>query len=346
MNKIILTIILLYAGLESYSQTITTTAGAVTSCPSLVTIPITVENFDNVASISLTLDYSGTKMNYLEYKNPNPELASGTFLVNGITDKVIISWFSLTAIQIGSGTLVELEFDYFMEDAELKWDTINSGNCQYSDPNLDVIPANFIDGGVISALKPPALIFPQDQSVQVPVNSLFKWSESHCSPSYRLQISKDSVFTDIIVAATGLNDTNYDVNNLEYNTTYFWRVNASITLQTTAWSDTAKFSTKEPPGIFEYNNTHNKLNLSISPIPVHDQAMISFELPEPGHVSIIIYNISGMRIFDCPVNERYNKGSQNISLNLSELPHGLYICELNEYCNKNVYSQKTKIIVK
>lgn len=330
--------------LLSFSQTITTTAETITSCPGTVTIPINVTNFDNVASISLTLKYSGVVMHYIGYKNLHPQLSSN-FLINGITDEVKMTWFSLSSIQLGSATLLELEFEYFKDDASLSWDTATSGNCQYSDSNLNTIPAHFVDGGVVSSLVQPKLIFPQNQSTEIPLNSIFKWSKSSCYPSYRIQVSKDSVFLDIIIAATGLSDTAYAINNLDSNTVYFWRVNASISQQTSPWSQAAKFSTIGPVGIFEHNNQNSILNLSISPNPIQDQGSIMFDLPEPAKISLLFHDISGRQVYEYFPNNKYDKGSQMLTINLSELPTGIFTCELKAYCNNQIYIQRKKIIV-
>ncbi len=327
------------------SQTITTTAGTINSCPGTITIPVNVTNFNDVASISLTLEYSETMMNYTGYINTHPQLTNGTLLINGTNNKVIISWFSLNPLNIGSTKLIELEFDYIKDNADLRWDTATSGNCQYSDSNLNDKPADFIDGGVISSLTKPKLIFPQDQSIEIPLNSIFKWSSCSCSPSYRLQISKDSVFSDIVVAATAIFDTSYSVSNLQYNTAYWWRTKASISQQTSAWSDSAKFITKDPPGIFENNTTNSNLKLSISPNPITDQANILFELPEPGLVNLSFYDLSGRLAFKYSNETKYNKGSQTISENLSVLPAGIYLCEIQAQCADKIYLQRKKLIV-
>jgi len=338
-------VVLLLTHFLSFSQTITTTAETITSCPGTVTIPINVTNFNDVASISLTMEFSGQMMNYIGYINDHPQLSIGTLLINGTSDKVLISWFSLTPLNIGSDKLLELEFDYIKDNSVLSWDTNTAGSCQYSDSNLNDMPALFIDGGVISSLTEPNLIAPQHQSLSVPISSTFKWSNSYCTPSYRIQVSKDSVFSDIVVAATGISDTFYFVSNLEYSTTYFWRVKASIPLQSSSWSDTARFTTKDPNSIFEYNNTNSILNLSISPNPVEYQAYISFELPEPGDVSLSFYDLSGRLIHKRSKGIKLNKGTQTILKDVSELPAGIYLCEIKVLCAEQTFVQRKKVVV-
>lgn len=345
MKKAITALLAFFVFLTVNSQSITTTAATISSCPGIVTIPIYVTNFNDVASISLNLIYDSTLINYLGYKNANPDLINtGTLLTNGIPGKVFISWFSLTPLNIGSASLIELEFEYFTDNASLKWDTVTFGNCQYSNSNLDVIPALFIDGGVYSSLTSPVLIYPSNQSDSVPTNDKFTWKSSQCSPAYRIQIARDSVFSDIVIAATGISDTFYDVNNLQCNTTYFWRVNASLAMQTTNWSDTAKFFTKGPPGMFEYN-TESDFRLSVSPNPLYDKASITFDLPRPGKVSVFIYDISGKLVYNKTGNQFNNKGINDITVDFSSYDSGLYFIELVISMKQRIFTQKTKIAI-
>ena len=347
MKRTFILSIIFIIGISVDAQTITTTAGTISSCPGNIQIPIDVINFNDVASISLSLKYDTLLLKYTGLGNVHPQIQNGILIHNAAGGFVKISWFITPpqSVTIGSAKLLDLDFEYFSDDAILQWDTITHGNCQYSNSNLDVIPASFVDGGVFSALTSPSLINPPHQSNSVPVDNKFIWSASPCSPTYRIQISKDSVFYDIVIAATGLNDTTYDVNNLEYNTSYFWRVNASLSQQTSQWSDTGKFITKTAPGIFEYPSNNNKLNLSASPNPFNENTSITFDLPEPGYISILIHDIGGKTIFNQQYNNKYNKGFHKIPLHFSSITSGIYLLEMRSSGDKAILSQRIKIFI-
>lgn len=134
----------------SGQQTIVTTAADVTACPgNEVAVPITVENFNDVASISLTLEFSNSVLTYYDYQNTNNELSSGSLFVNEDNGKVILSWFALESINIGEGTLIEFVFIHNGGNTDLVWDTLTPGACEYSDDELNSLPAVFENGSVI-----------------------------------------------------------------------------------------------------------------------------------------------------------------------------------------------------
>ena len=89
----------------------------------------------------------------------------------------------------------------------------------------------------------------------------FKWLTSARTSSYRLQVSKDSIFTTIIADTTGLTDTTYTLNGLSNLTTYFWRVNATNEGGTSDWSSVWKLKTlgnpTQPEIIYPLVNSSN-----------------------------------------------------------------------------------------
>ncbi len=70
-----------------------------------VVVPVTVENVANVAAISLSLGFDPAVLTFNGYQNEDPQLLGGLFLVNLIGDHVKFGWFSITPINIASGTL-------------------------------------------------------------------------------------------------------------------------------------------------------------------------------------------------------------------------------------------------
>ena len=114
MKKLILKIApLLFLGLWpglTGAQTITTTPGPVSNCPGETVVPILVTNCNGVGAISLKLDYNNSVITYLGYQDVHSELEGGFLIINSTGTKVIISWASTDAANIGNDTLVELRF--------------------------------------------------------------------------------------------------------------------------------------------------------------------------------------------------------------------------------------------
>ncbi|MCD4679668.1 MAG: hypothetical protein K8S00_04705, partial [Bacteroidales bacterium] len=153
-------------------DTIYTTAGTVTACPGeLVTIPILVEDCNDVASISLILGFDPTVLIYQGWQNLNPVLASGMLLVNSVGSQVALSWFHFfQSANVGTDTLIEYMFTYLGGTSQLNWDTATSGNTQYGRLNGSLIPALFFDG-TVSLLGLPAIITTQPLNTTIFANT-------------------------------------------------------------------------------------------------------------------------------------------------------------------------------
>jgi hypothetical protein len=130
---------------------ITTTAGGVAgSCTGNLSIPITVTNCSNVGGITLSLVFDTTKMTFKGYHSLNAALSNGLLVVNRSGNKVLMSWASTTAANIGSGTLIQFRFRASAGiSTTLSWDTPTTGACEYSDPAGNII-TSFYNGSNIS----------------------------------------------------------------------------------------------------------------------------------------------------------------------------------------------------
>jgi len=160
-----------------YSQVINTTFPSKNAYPaSTVVMPVLVGDFNGVASISQLFTYDNTVLNYQGFQNVNPALSSGLLInvmASGNQDQVLVSWYSLSPINLGSDTLMEFSFTYNGGTTTVNWDTLNSGNCQYTNLNEDVMPALFVNGSV-SPILPNSTVLPvitaiPGSSIQIPV---------------------------------------------------------------------------------------------------------------------------------------------------------------------------------
>jgi hypothetical protein len=114
-----------------------------------VVMPVGVENFNGVASISLALNYNPAVVQYIGYQNAHPSLLGGGFVPGGIPPQFKLAWFSLAPVSIGTGTLIELVFFAHSPGfCALDWDTNTPGNCQYSDFNTDLMASSFTSGSI------------------------------------------------------------------------------------------------------------------------------------------------------------------------------------------------------
>ncbi len=126
---------------------VNTTALTTSTCPGTVTIPITVQNMDDVTDFSLILDYGTTNLTYDGYQNANTQLSSGTLSVVEAGGEITMAWNSTTAANITTDTLLELQFtasaSYVQNTENLTWDDPNS---YYKNSNGDTLSTVFNNG--------------------------------------------------------------------------------------------------------------------------------------------------------------------------------------------------------
>ncbi|MFH0760815.1 MAG: T9SS type A sorting domain-containing protein, partial [Bacteroidota bacterium] len=148
---------------HSFSQNAPiTTAGSVQVCPdSLATIPVTVDNFTFIGSISLRLDYDPTFLTFSTVTNINPALAIAGVLFNdvpvsGTLHKIMIVWTDINADTLANGSkLFDILLTYLSGAPSLSFNnTANNGSdCEYANGSgfpLNDIPTStyYIDGQV------------------------------------------------------------------------------------------------------------------------------------------------------------------------------------------------------
>ncbi len=141
-----------------YSQNIRLTAGTVCT-DGVVSVPVSVQNMQNVYGFNMLLHYDQSIMNFTSYNVLNPALF-GTLITNdALTGTVSMQIpFDTTAISI-NGYMYVLNFSLTsLTSSLLIWDTV-----QFSDLSGAPLPVTLINGAVIT---PPLLTQqPLDQTV-------------------------------------------------------------------------------------------------------------------------------------------------------------------------------------
>ncbi|WP_299223741.1 fibronectin type III domain-containing protein [uncultured Aquimarina sp.] len=72
-------------------------------------------------------------------------------------------------------------------------------------------------------INTPTLISPSDNEIGFELNQSFTWSEDTNAEAYEIQIATDGGFSTVIESKI-VSENNYTPENLEYSTSYFWRV--------------------------------------------------------------------------------------------------------------------------
>lgn len=155
MKRFILFISILFLGLAYVTNAQTTVSLPDTNVavgPTTLNIPITVQNFNNVGAISLTISYNAAVLDFQGIENS----AAAGFSVNESNGNIILGWFSpdgVTPISIPSnGKLLDLKFNYTNGSSNLNFVTTN-GRCEISSLTSAIIPTTFTSGQVSSPVR-------------------------------------------------------------------------------------------------------------------------------------------------------------------------------------------------
>jgi hypothetical protein len=124
-------------------------------------------------------------------------------------------------------------------------------------------------------------------------------------------------------------DTSYKVSsNLEDDTRYYWRVEATDTDTLTTYSDTLSFVVGTITGLSNNGDLPNEFKLyNPYPSPFNPQTTIKYDLPEASEVIIRVYNILGQMIQTLVVGKQ-SAGTHTIRFKGGNLPSGQYIIRM------------------
>jgi hypothetical protein len=143
---------------------LTTCASVSASSPGTVAVPVTVEDFNNIGAISLSLDYNYSVLHFTG-GTPNPLLPSfpaGDQNLGTGYHRITMGWFGSGVFLPDGSTIMTLSFTYISGVSTLTWFD-NGPSCEYADGNYNVlydIPTStyYINGNVCGLVGDPGTI--------------------------------------------------------------------------------------------------------------------------------------------------------------------------------------------
>ena len=93
---------------------------------------------------------------------------------------------------------------------------------------------------------PPTLIVPANLAKSVSLNNAFSWALTPNTSKFHLQVSENENFSNFVIDKNNLPTNSYVPNELDYETTYWWRVQSINDAGTSAWSQVFSFTTGSP----------------------------------------------------------------------------------------------------
>lgn len=178
--------------------------------------------------------------------------------------------------------------------------------------------------------KPPVLVYPANQAVDVPIEPVFIWQSVANAESYQLQTAKNSTFLPgaIVVNSSGIIDTTFAGAKLAANRSYYWRVRATNWIGSGEWSEVYKFKTALLSNVLSSNPTPSFRLYPNHPNPFNAQTTIEFDLPQSMPVKVKVFDSLGREIFII-ADDMKPAGKHQLIFDGSELPSGIYL-----YCIK------------
>jgi hypothetical protein len=121
------------------------------------------------------------------------------------------------------------------------WDFVNTWSHDLDGDINDGYP--YLQGfDDILFVDAPTLNSPEDESTDVVLNPTLTWNSINNATNYILEFASDDAFNNIIETAD-ITASNYQINDLPYNTEYFWRVKAYNAFNESEWSEVWSFTT-------------------------------------------------------------------------------------------------------
>jgi hypothetical protein len=201
----------------------------------------------------------------------------------------------------------------------------------------------------------PTLVTPANGATNIPLSTTLSWNASSGATSYHLQVSTNSSFTTTVYNQANLTNTSQPLSGFTSNTLYYWRVRASNTAGTSAWSIVRSFRTriqlKDNDGSSDnnllakilrehetsmdlVNNTESgeeKQSIitlwNVYPVPFKESTFINLTLSTEAHIRLSIRSHSGQQVA-LLVDDRLNSGSHHFTWSPADLPPGVYMAVL------------------
>jgi len=181
---------------------------------------------------------------------------------------------------------------------------------------------NFTTVNNVQMPQAPALLSPANDTVGAFTSRALYWNAVAGAETYHVQLSQDKNFSTTIIDQTGLLNPTYAYTGLGQGTKYYWRVQATNTAGTGAWSEVWNFTTKSTIGVDEGPLAFAGMWLDCAPNPLASSAEISFALPLASTVRLVVADVLGTEVVTL-LDEHRAAGTYTTPLQMP-LPSGTY----------------------
>ena len=189
-----------------------------------------------------------------------------------------------------------------------------------------------------STIDKVTLLTPADGGVNVSTLPVFAWEKIPNIGFYNMELDTSSSFTNPVYKTFGsglASDTIY--TELKPYTTYYWRMRAATSVDSTDWSAPYHFTTASPYGITD--NLANG-NISIYPNPtITGKVNIQIPAISSQKINLTVVNMVGQEIYSETL--QLKSGNNLFTINLQNNENGIYFIRLQS----DEYTLTRKIIL-
>lgn len=154
---------------------------------------------------------------------------------------------------------------------------------------IEILPNNFATGSALTdnhfpkwgtcTLTPKfiSLISPNNNNTGISRNTSFVWHSDLIAETYRLQISGNSEFSNLVKDSVYADTTITLTDSLSNGTSYFWRVRGENTNGSGSWSDTWKYTTvnKSPEYVILISPSNEETLVDVLPTLIWNNSSLA-----------------------------------------------------------------------
>lgn len=166
----------------------------------------------------------------------------------------------------------------------------------------------------------PELLSPVNGFLYEPINTQLEWSNVDGISSYRVQLNSGFSITNPMID-TIVSGNTLQLNDLQLNTRYVWRVAAIEEGNQSPFSIISYFITRDPTSVA--GNFIRPLKAALAPNPIADNGNFKFELNSDASITAELFDNSG-RLRTVIANEYLSRGNYIYNINVANLPIGSY----------------------
>jgi len=230
------------------------------------------------------------------------------------------------------------------------WGYIES-DVWYSHPNTFLLWDNGEERPAMEWLRtyilspqPPVLISPMAPQT-ASLDPVLLWHSTETADSFHIQLAKASSFNPAaLLIDTVIVDTVLQVDSLQAETIYYWRVAASNEHGASLFSTIAAFRTKAVNAMIGQSEElpQDYRLLQNYPNPFNATTVIVFSLPDENFVNLQVFDLLGHQVRTL-VNQKMSAGERTIIFNTAGLNSGIYFYKIRA---GNFEQMKKMILIK